>query len=793
MAGEIVRPSALPSNDTPNATDEVVSDDGVTVSSVTWAKGVAAGRPLASQAEAEAGVQATKAMTPLTTNQAIVAQVGVSTASKAQGDRADTAVQPDDLASVATSGDYDDLTNKPTLGTAAAADTTDFATAAQGALADTAVQSPVEDGDLATTLKNKIMGVAADRTALAGMDGTDYVAIDLMEAGRKGLFYWLSPEKAFELGLDLEALVTADTQQGIYVPPTSDTTGASGAWVRQISGLASPAWFGVTGDGTTDDSTALAGIDAVGLDAFAVSSGASIRLATALTLNAIPVFQGGTIKADNAAIVLGGGYACDTPTQCFVESGTGTISIGVTQDVRPEHWGSDASNVRTAMKRSHIGSITRLLGKEYLIDYVSFNNSPDTEDGVDDGKCIVGVMPAARFTGPDGGSTPPSDRQFRGTILRATGAQSFFVLFDSTYTASNRVFSGMALRNVMLHGSGLASVGIGIGTIKDVQLENIYIRDFTIDGIQTNAGSGGNNNQIMLKGFVEIYNCGRDGINGAFGDAQWPGVVRLQHNGRYGFNFTSGYLHAFHIHAYTNGNHGINWLADDASRIDYLRSEDNVGAGLVYAATGDGLTIGTAHVPDNGSDAAATSTQRCGIVNLGKNLVVERLIDPLRTPEIMHNQLYTWYDGASAIGGKVGYFDAEAFGQTSVTGQRGMLVDVSRRNNLGTEFGKRRTFNDTYANIGSALTYPEVYSDYYVTACGTSFTVANTAAANTPANCEVRYQFVANASITVSWGTDFVAQDGSALTGSAMTTGQMLTASFARRGGKWIRQSLVVA
>ena len=42
------------------------------------------------------------------------------------------------LATVATSGDYDDLTNKPTLGTAAAAATGDFATAAQGTLATNA-------------------------------------------------------------------------------------------------------------------------------------------------------------------------------------------------------------------------------------------------------------------------------------------------------------------------------------------------------------------------------------------------------------------------------------------------------------------------------------------------------------------------------------------------------------------------------------------------------------------------------------------------------------------------------
>jgi len=58
------------------------------------------------------------------------------------------------LATVATTGDYADLSNRPSLGTAAAAATGDFATAAQGALADTAVQP----GDALTSLSS---GVAA--------------------------------------------------------------------------------------------------------------------------------------------------------------------------------------------------------------------------------------------------------------------------------------------------------------------------------------------------------------------------------------------------------------------------------------------------------------------------------------------------------------------------------------------------------------------------------------------------------------------------------------------------------
>lgn len=67
-------------------------------------------------------------------------------ATAAQGTLADSAVQPGDLGDVATSNSYDDLDDLPTLGTASAEDVGYFATAAQGTLADSATQP----GDLAT-------------------------------------------------------------------------------------------------------------------------------------------------------------------------------------------------------------------------------------------------------------------------------------------------------------------------------------------------------------------------------------------------------------------------------------------------------------------------------------------------------------------------------------------------------------------------------------------------------------------------------------------------------------------
>ena len=74
------------------------------------------------------------------------------------------------LATVATSGDYDDLTNKPTLGTAAATASTAYATAAQGTTADNALAASavstfggtlIDDADAAAARSTLGLGSAA--------------------------------------------------------------------------------------------------------------------------------------------------------------------------------------------------------------------------------------------------------------------------------------------------------------------------------------------------------------------------------------------------------------------------------------------------------------------------------------------------------------------------------------------------------------------------------------------------------------------------------------------------------
>lgn len=88
-----IRINQLPVGSGPVATDFLPLDNGTTRKATIQAV-VEIGRPVASQAEAEAGTNPTKVMTPLTTKQSIAFEVGLSLASAAQGEKADTAVQP---------------------------------------------------------------------------------------------------------------------------------------------------------------------------------------------------------------------------------------------------------------------------------------------------------------------------------------------------------------------------------------------------------------------------------------------------------------------------------------------------------------------------------------------------------------------------------------------------------------------------------------------------------------------------------------------------------------------------
>jgi len=93
MVDNIIRINELPPEASPTSS-EVIAIDGTTTRKATISAIAAAGRPFASQSEAETGTNATKTMTPLTTRQSINYYGTIAFASAAQGLLADTALQP---------------------------------------------------------------------------------------------------------------------------------------------------------------------------------------------------------------------------------------------------------------------------------------------------------------------------------------------------------------------------------------------------------------------------------------------------------------------------------------------------------------------------------------------------------------------------------------------------------------------------------------------------------------------------------------------------------------------------
>jgi hypothetical protein len=103
----------------------------------------------------------------------------------------------------------------------------------------------------AQTLRTQTINVS-DYSVLEGLNisrvSANSVAI-VADLDRGGSFKWDNS--------NLSSSVSGDAQKCVFVPPTSDVTGASGAWVRILEGVFTPEMCGATGDGTTDDTTAV--------------------------------------------------------------------------------------------------------------------------------------------------------------------------------------------------------------------------------------------------------------------------------------------------------------------------------------------------------------------------------------------------------------------------------------------------------------------------------------------------------------------------------------------------------
>lgn len=147
-----------------------------------------------------------------------------------------------DLSTVATSGAYSDLSGTPTLGTAAAAATTDFATAAQGTLADTAVQP----GDLATVATSGAYSDLSGTPTLGTMaaeSATDYTkTASLATVATTGAYSDLSGTPTIPASIDDLSDVTITT------PASGEFLMYDGSKWANTTSSASVGFSAITGD-----------------------------------------------------------------------------------------------------------------------------------------------------------------------------------------------------------------------------------------------------------------------------------------------------------------------------------------------------------------------------------------------------------------------------------------------------------------------------------------------------------------------------------------------------------------
>lgn len=107
-----------------------------------------------------------------------------------------------------------------------------------------------QEASLLDVLTKQAVANTLSRTALTALTAPFDGQIAMISEGlRSGPFVWKSG--------DHSQFVSADVNQGIYIPSGQNISGSLGAWIRIFSGSINAIWFGALCDSVTDDTLAI--------------------------------------------------------------------------------------------------------------------------------------------------------------------------------------------------------------------------------------------------------------------------------------------------------------------------------------------------------------------------------------------------------------------------------------------------------------------------------------------------------------------------------------------------------
>lgn len=341
---------------------------------------------------------------------------------------------------------------------------------------------PVERSELSVTV--------ATRTAMkAHPTPTSFKRffLFLTEEGREGLFEWDSS--------DLSSEVTLDSNEGIYVAPDSDVTGASGAWVRQFSGGVYGEWFGAKPDDAAQASANTTAIQAA-LD-FLLNS-TSIRRA-ALYLGDGVFHIGGSINLFDTA----GGDARGTRGKIRIE-GTGQTSL------------TDAQAAIGATFRSDYGTVLKFTQTDSTHGLVF---SPDNTSGTYDRRFCGAKDLTIEYNGTGYGLYAHS----------CPGLYTDSITIRVTNTAGNGLYHRSAWNSfhtglIITTIQGAAQTGDGFVISNQIYGGNIHLHRYNIVGfnncVRVESGSAAVTTFTLGEGAIQKWINRGVLVEGAVGDVR---------------------------------------------------------------------------------------------------------------------------------------------------------------------------------------------------------------------------------------------------------------------------------